>query len=62
MDTKTIKAIAFDNVRGYIQARVKTFTEILKIASAYGAETKSYETGLDELNSILGLMDKLEQL
>lgn len=62
MDTKTIKAIAFDRVREYIKARVQSFTEVLTILSALGGETKPYQTGLDEFNAILDLMDKLEKL
>lgn len=62
MDTTTIKAIAFDRVREYIQSRVETYTESLTIASAFGGETKSYQTGLEEFNAILNLMDKLEEL
>ena len=60
--TTTIKAIAFDRVREYIKARVQSFTESITILSAVGVETKSYQTGLDEFNVILDLMDKLEQL
>lgn len=62
MDTLTIKAIALEKTKSYIETRISALGQMMNILSSVNGDTRPYESAIDELQHALNLINKLEQL
>lgn len=62
MDRNSINAIALDNTKKYVEARISDLGHMINILSSVKGDTRPYECAIDELQRALNLINNLERL
>jgi hypothetical protein len=62
MDRNSIKAIALENTKAYVETRISALGQMRNILSSVNGDTRPYECAMDELQNVLNLIKKLERL